>query len=59
VGAISLRAEDHDLVLAGSRYRHFFLPHSSSASRFTADASTFFILSHSGELRYVSPQAWR
>src|SRR5258708_32144959 len=29
---------------------HRRLPHSSSASRFTADASGFFIFSHSGEL---------
>jgi hypothetical protein len=29
-------------------YRHFFLPHSSSSSRFTAGAFEFFILSHSG-----------
>jgi hypothetical protein len=36
-------------------YRHFFLPHSSSASRFNADASEFFILSQSGERpeRYI------
>src|SRR5258708_1191481 len=31
------------------RYRHFFLPHSSSSSRFTAGAFAFFILSQSGE----------
>jgi hypothetical protein len=31
------------------RYRHFSLPQSSSASRFTAGASAFFILSQSGE----------
>jgi hypothetical protein len=42
----SLRV-DHDPVLA--HYRHFFLPQSSSASRFTAGASEFFILSQSGE----------
>jgi hypothetical protein len=30
-------------------YRHFFLPHSSSSSRFTAGASEFFILSQSGD----------
>ena len=28
-------------------YRHFFLPHSSSSSRFTAGAFAFFILSQS------------
>src|SRR5215471_14690245 len=31
------------------RHRHFFLPQSSSASRFTAGASELFILSQSGE----------
>jgi hypothetical protein len=30
-------------------YRRFFLPHSSSSSRFTAGAFAFFILSQSGE----------
>src|SRR5512132_213672 len=30
-------------------YRHFFLPHSSSSSRFTAGASEFFILSQTGD----------
>jgi hypothetical protein len=30
-------------------YRHFSLPQSSSASRFTAGATGFFILSQSGE----------
>jgi hypothetical protein len=38
---------DHDPVFAD--YRHFFLPHSSSSSRFTAGASAFFILSQSRE----------
>src|SRR5262245_47626124 len=47
IGAVILRAVNHDAVLAG--HRHFFLPHSSSASRFTAGASAFFILSQSGE----------
>jgi hypothetical protein len=37
-GAISLRTKDHDPVLAVRCYRRFFLPHSSWASRFTADA---------------------
>jgi hypothetical protein len=32
-----------------ARHRHFFLPHSSSSSRFTAGAFAFFILSQSGE----------
>jgi hypothetical protein len=41
VCAIILRTIDHDPVLAV--HRHFFLPHSSSASRFTAGASEFFI----------------
>jgi hypothetical protein len=36
ISAVVLRAEDHDPVLA--RHRHFFLPQSSSASRFTAGA---------------------
>jgi hypothetical protein len=47
ISAVVLRAEDHDPVLA--RHRHFFLPQSSSASRFTAGAFGFFILSQSGE----------
>ena len=47
VGAVTLRPVDHDPVLAG--HRHFFLLHSSSASRFTAGAFAFFILSQSGE----------
>jgi hypothetical protein len=46
VGAVSLRAVNHDPVLVGRR--RFFLPHSSSSSRFTAGAE-FFILSQSGE----------
>jgi hypothetical protein len=33
----------------GAIHRQFFLPHSSFASRFTAGASEFFILSQSGE----------
>jgi hypothetical protein len=49
VRAIILWSLDHDPVLAGGRYRRFFLPHSSSASRFTAGAAEFFILSQSGE----------
>jgi hypothetical protein len=44
IGAISLRAEDHDSIFAGLRHRHFFLPQSSSASRVTAAALGFFIL---------------
>src|SRR5262249_51401286 len=47
VRAIILRPVDHDPVLA--RHRHFFSPHSSSASRFTAGAFAFFILRQSGE----------
>jgi len=47
VRAVSLRAVDHDMVLAA--YRRFFLLHSSSSSRFTAGAAAFFILSQSGE----------
>src|SRR5262249_55301795 len=39
--------EDHGPLLA--RHRRFFLPHSSSSSRFTAGAVAFFILSQSGE----------
>jgi len=36
-------------AVSDSRYRHFFLPQSSSASRLMAGASEFFILSQSGE----------
>jgi hypothetical protein len=36
-------------LTAGFYHRHFCLPQSSSASRFTAGASAFFILSQSGE----------
>src|SRR6516162_2312171 len=42
--------EDHGPLLA--RHRRFFLPHSSSSSRFTADAVAFFILSQSGEFNH-------
>src|SRR5262249_31811455 len=49
VGPVILLPVDHDPVLP--RHRHFFLPHSSSASRFTAGAFAFFILSQSGERR--------
>src|SRR5215472_13089269 len=48
IGPIALRAEDHDPVVA-SHYRRLVLCHSSSASRFTAGAAGFFILSQSGE----------
>jgi hypothetical protein len=36
-------------VRAGAIHRRFFLPQSSSSSRFTAGAFAFFILSQSGE----------
>jgi hypothetical protein len=49
VCAVSLRAKDHDSIFASLRHRHFFLPQSSSASRVTAVAFGFFILSQSGE----------
>jgi hypothetical protein len=49
VRAIFFGPVDHDPVLTCSRYRRFLLPHSSSASRFTAGAAEFFILSQSGE----------
>jgi hypothetical protein len=49
VSAISLRAKDHDPVLAIDGHRHRSLPQSSSASRFTAGAFGFFILSQSGD----------
>src|SRR5262244_4499496 len=54
IGPIALRAEDHDPVVA-SHYRRLVLCHSSSASRFTAGAAVFFILSQSGERpeRYI------
>jgi hypothetical protein len=45
IGAVFLRAVNHDAVLAVHRHR---LPQSSSASRFTAGAAEFFILSQSG-----------
>src|SRR5262245_42249485 len=56
IGAIALRAEDHDPVVA-SHYRRLVLCHSSSASRLTAGAARLFILSQSGERRerYVEP----
>jgi hypothetical protein len=38
-----------DECLPDSFDRHLSPPHSSSASRFTAGASAFFILSQSGE----------
>jgi hypothetical protein len=47
VGPVVFRAVDHHTVLAA--HRRFFLPYSSSSSRFTAGASAFFILSQSGE----------
>src|SRR6516165_403444 len=52
VGPVALGAVDHDAVLAGRRshaHRQRSFPQSSSASRFTAGASAFFILSQSGE----------
>src|SRR5499433_1601128 len=54
VGPIALGAKDHDPVVA-SHYRRLVLCHSSSASRFTAGAAAFFILSQSGERpeRYI------
>src|SRR5262249_61283380 len=48
IGPVALRAEDHDPVVAG-HYSRPVLWHSSSASRFTAAAPGFFILSQSGE----------
>src|SRR6266568_2137606 len=48
VGAISLRAEDRNPVLAGSRYQPFLFE-SSSAFRLTAARAGFFVLSQSGE----------
>jgi hypothetical protein len=42
-----LASPGDDAVLVG--HRHFFLPHSSSSSRFTAGAFGFFIFSQSGE----------
>jgi hypothetical protein len=39
----------HDAVIARRSHRRFFLPHSSSSSRFTAGAAEFFILGQSGE----------
>src|SRR6516164_10403218 len=58
IGAVALRTVDHNAVLAARR-SHAHLPRSfdqsSSASRFTAAASGFFILSQSGERpeRYI------
>src|SRR5262249_16304733 len=48
IGPVALRAQDHDPVFAG-HYSRPVLWHSSSASRFTAAAPGFFILSQSGE----------
>src|SRR5262245_2901084 len=52
IGAVALRTVDHDAVLAAQRshaqLRRSF-DQSSSASRFTAGAFAFFILSQSGE----------
>jgi hypothetical protein len=44
----------HTWHLVARRYRHFSLPESSSASRFTAGAAGCFILSQSGE-RFIEP----
>jgi hypothetical protein len=45
VSAVVFRAVNHNSVFA----RHWRLPQSSSASRFTAGRAGFFILSQSGE----------
>jgi hypothetical protein len=47
--AVSIPRIDAVSETAAIVYRHFFLPHSSSSSRFTAGASEFFILSQSGD----------
>src|SRR6266487_3785264 len=47
--AVSIPRIDAVSETAAIVHRHFFLPHSSSSSRFTAGASEFFILSQSGE----------
>src|SRR6516164_5432562 len=54
IGPVALRAKDHDPVVA-SHYRRLVLCQFSFASRFTAGASEFFILSQSGERpeRYI------
>jgi hypothetical protein len=52
IGAVALRTVDHDAVLAARRsHAHLrrSFDQSSSASRFTAGAAGFFILSQSGE----------
>src|SRR5215472_15928845 len=52
IGAVALRTVDHDAVLAARRsHAHLrrSFDQSSSASRFTAGAFAFFILSQSGE----------